>query len=236
MTGAGDPPAEPLEIVDAADGTVWRFDAEFLRSNWTCVWGNGCQGILDVPAEALQQGCCSVGAMLREDEAMEISARAAMVAPERFQNHEVANNDGIFRDDKRDATALHNNACIFFNEPGFAGRTGCALHLEAEASGESPTEWKPSVCWQSPIKIDWTPSESAPERTAHLRAWKRSDWLSEGDAMAWLCTDEPDAYVGDVPVVESLEEELRALAGDEVYVELRRRITGHNAPPQAPPS
>ena len=58
------------------DGDVtWRFDTEFLTSNWTCIWGRGCQGILDEPAEHLGQGCCSQGAHLDgEDEAMLVSA------------------------------------------------------------------------------------------------------------------------------------------------------------------
>jgi hypothetical protein len=42
--------------------------------------------------------------------------------------------------------------------------------------------------------------------------------------MAWCCTEEPEAYVGGAPVVESLAEELRAMVGDGVYVELRRRL------------
>jgi hypothetical protein len=42
--------------------------------------------------------------------------------------------------------------------------------------------------------------------------------------MAWVCTEETDAYVGEQPVIDSLADELAALVGDEVYVELRRRI------------
>ena len=37
------------EIVDGE--VLWRFDTDFLRSNWTCIWGRGCKGILDHPAE-----------------------------------------------------------------------------------------------------------------------------------------------------------------------------------------
>ena len=29
------------------------------------------------------------------------------------------------------------------------------LHLAALAHQESPIDWKPSVCWQLPIKVDW---------------------------------------------------------------------------------
>ena len=46
--------------IEVPDGeTLWRFEPTFLRSNWTCIWGRGCVGILDHPAEHLQQGCCS---------------------------------------------------------------------------------------------------------------------------------------------------------------------------------
>jgi hypothetical protein len=29
---------DDLEEIDDGD-TVWRFDRTFLRSNWTCIWG-----------------------------------------------------------------------------------------------------------------------------------------------------------------------------------------------------
>ena len=54
------------EIVDG--DVTWVFDRTFLASNWTCIWGRGCKGILDVPAEELNQGCCSIGAELADDE------------------------------------------------------------------------------------------------------------------------------------------------------------------------
>ena len=44
--------------------------------------------------------------------------------------------------------------------------------------------------------------------------------------MAWCCTEGTLAYVGERPVVKSLGAELEAIVGTEVYVELRRRITG----------
>ena len=44
--------------------------------------------------------------------------------------------------------------------------------------------------------------------------------------MAWCCTEEDEAYVGDRPVIDSLADELAAIAGDEVIVELRRSVGG----------
>ena len=60
---------------------------------------------------------------------------------------------------------------------------------------------------------------------AHVRAWKRSDWGDEGDTMAWCCTEQPEAYVGDSPVIESLAEELQEILGTAVFVEIQRRLS-----------
>jgi hypothetical protein len=212
-----------VEIVDG--GTVWRFDTEFLRSNWTCIWGRGCLGILPEPAEHLGQGCCSIGAELDgEDEAMKISALAATIDPSRFQHAAEAAAGGVFGDDTRTATRVVDGACIFLNRPGFDGGAGCALHLEAVHAGESPVDWKPSVCWQLPIRVDWEPGDGDTE-VATVRRWSREDWGPEGATMAWCCTEGTRAYAGAAPVVESLAEELQGIVGPAVYVELRRRLT-----------
>src|SRR5437870_12354987 len=78
-----------IEIEDGDGTTTWRFaDVEFLRSNWTCIWGPGCLGIHSVAAPHLADGCCSVGAVLDgPDEAMTASALAATTPPERLQHH-----------------------------------------------------------------------------------------------------------------------------------------------------
>jgi len=57
-----------------------------------------------------------------------------------------------------------------------------------------------------------------------VRGWERRDWGAEGVTMAWCCTEGPEAYVGTAPVVETLGEELAAIVGRAVYVELRRRL------------
>ena len=145
---------EVVEIDD--DDITWRFDRAFLESRWTCLWGKGCKGIGSEPAEELALGCCSMGAELDgEDEARLTSAMAAMLDPARFQYHAEARSGGVFSDDSNNNTRVVNGGCIFLNRPGFAGGAGCALHLAALDAGESPLDWKPSVCWQLPIKVDW---------------------------------------------------------------------------------
>ncbi len=213
------------EAIEIDDGdTVWRFDRTFLTSNWTCIWGRGCKGILPEPAQDLGQGCCSVGAVLDGiDEAMNLDANAATLQRHHFQHFDHASSGGVFSDETRLHTRVVDGACIFLNRPGFAGGAGCALHLAAREHGESPIDWKPSVCWQLPVRVDWVERDASTE-VATVRAWSRADWGDEGETMAWCCTEEPDAYVGTDRVVDSLADELTAMVGEPVYVELRRRL------------
>ena len=231
------PPDGDVVEIDRGD-TVWRFEREFLTSNWTCLFGNGCKGILPTDATELNQGCCSLGAHFGDGpagqaEAMQVQAYAAMLSPEQFQHHDHAHHPdnapgdlNIYGDDERTHTRVVDGACIFLNRPGFAGGAGCALHIAAVESDESPTEWKPSVCWQLPLRIDWNEVDADTE-TATVRRWTRADWGDHGTTMAWCCTERGEggeAYAGDTPVVESMRDELIALAGDEVYVELTERL------------
>ena len=211
-----------LEVIEDGD-TVWRFDRAFLTSHWTCIWGRGCQGILPERAEHLVQGCCSFGAEVDEAEAPTIAALASFLTPEQFQHHAEAASGGIFDDDSRSWTRVVDGACIFLNRPEFAGGPGCALHRAALEDGESPVESKPSVCWQLPIRVDWELQDSGVE-IATVRRWSRQDWGVDGPPMAWVCTEEPDTYVGERPVIESLADELTAIVGTEVFVELRARL------------
>jgi hypothetical protein len=226
------------------EGTHWRFERAFLTSNWRCLFGDGCRGILDRPAEELGQGCCSLGAHFGEGpageaEAMAISALAAMIPDDRFQFRSAVEDHtglGVFGDRERTHTRVVEGACIFLNRPGFAGGAGCALHLAALAAGESPTEWKPSVCWQLPLRIDWEAIDETTE-SATVRRWTRRDWGEHGQTMAWCCTEIADggeAYRGGDPVVVTQRDELVALAGETVYVELRRRLDDNSEPASAP--
>lgn len=224
-----------------ANDTVWRFEAEFLGSNWTCIYGDGCKGILREEAEHLRQGCCSLGAHFGDGEpgqaeARQLSAYVSMLTPEQWQYHAIGtavDDDGIagfFGDGERTHTRVVDGACVFLNRPGFAGGTGCALHIAALDAGDTPTEWKPSVCWQLPLRVDWRlVDESDPDgpETATVRRWARADWGDHATTLAWCCTERSEggeAYRGDRAVVDSMADELSVLAGDEVYVELRRRL------------
>lgn len=223
MMSAHVPGDEGFVEIATAD-TLWRVDRGFVASRWTCIWGRGCQGILAEPAEHLAQGCCSVGAELDGDEeAMNLAALAATLSPSRFQFHREATSGGIFSSPEHKNTRVVDGACIFLNRPGFDGGAGCVLHLAAMDADESPIDWKPSVCWQLPVKIDWADRGDGGE-IATVRRWTRDDWGDDEEDMAWWCTEAPETYVGDRPVVESLGEELQVMLGEPVYVELRKRL------------
>jgi hypothetical protein len=228
MTTPGDEHFE--EFTDPVDGTRWRIDVGFIDSNWQCLWGNGCAGILEVAAPELAQGCCSEGAhLLGEDEAMLIDALGRTLDPTLFENYAEAEAHGVLRDAPENeqggkATRVVNGACIFHNRPGFSGGVGCALYLGALADDESPMDWRPSICWQVPIRVD-----EHDDGTKTLRRWNRSDWGDDGANLAWCCTERshteglPSAYVADVPVAVSLHSELRGILGPEIADELRDR-------------
>lgn len=218
-----DPVYERFE--DPVDGTVWNIDTAFLGSNWMCIWGKGCKGILSEPAEHLNQGCCSHGAQfLDEEEAMNIGALAMTLDADRFQFHDVAATTGIYGDTEHTLTRVVDGACIFHNRPDFPGGEGCALHLAALDARESPTTWKPSVCWQLPLRVD-----VETDRSRTLRRWARSDWDDDQSTIAWCCTEEPEPYTSEDPVAESLAEELTAMVGPEVHVQIRERIASKTA-------
>jgi hypothetical protein len=220
--------------IDAGD-TLWRFDRAFMTSNWTCIWGRGCHGIGAEKHAEHNQGCCSVGAELdpNADDALNLSASAAALRKERFQYFDEAASGGIYANPERSNTRVVDGACIFLNRPGFAGGEGCALHIAAVAAGDSPIDWKPSVCWQLPVRVDWEMRDDDVE-VATVRAWSRADWGDDGDPMAWCCTERSgpnahpqatdEAYVGDRPVFESLADEIEGIVGTPVYLQLKSRL------------
>jgi len=205
------------------DDAVWLFDVDFLMSNYTCIYGQGCPSISAEPDPTGTLGCCEHGAHFVDDEDHDtVLGYIDRLTPENWENHQVAQRRGgptkqiSDNGTKSWTTRTADGACILLNGPDFPGGAGCALHIAALSHDERPVAWKPSVCWQVPIRIDVHENDYGVE-TVMLRAWERRDWGGGGDDFHWWCTESDEAYVGSSPVYRSAREELVELLGEALY-------------------
>jgi hypothetical protein len=218
---------EWVSFEDPYEERTWVFDVTFLLSPWTCIYGDGCQGVLTGPAADLEQGCCSYGAhFVDEDDEASMLAYAERLTPEQWQHHDVGHRKaGPTKTNKAGEikTRLVDGACIFLNRPGFAGGIGCALHSAALAAGERPLDWKPQVCWQLPLRLDDHTDDDG-HVTSTLREWKRRDWGAGGAEFHWWCTEDPEAFVGREPVYVTMRDELVEMVGQTAYDLFREHV------------
>ena len=210
---------EWLSFSDPDKDQTWLVDATFLQSNWECIYGNGCKGVLDDDATKLQQGCCSYGAhFIDKKDLASVRKSVKRLKPEHWQNHaKGANGRWLTKErDGSDVTRRVNGACIFHNDPEFSGGMGCAFHIAALEVGERPMDWKPDVCWQVPLRLEEY-TEDDGHVVSFVREWKRRDWGEGGHDFHWWCTDDPAAFVGKRPVYQYLADELKELVGSHIY-------------------
>ena len=212
-------PREWISIEDPEEERQWMFDVTFLTSRWTCIFGNGCQGVLTEPAPELVQGCCSYGAHFTdEDDVARVVAAAATLTADQWQFIEQGKKGIIKRKKNGEVVSrLVDDACIFLNRPGFAKGPGCAFHVAAMERGIPHAELKPDVCWQLPLRRYDEVEEGTGRVTSTVTEWKREHWGDGGDEFAWWCTEAPEAFVGHQAVYKELRDELIGIAGTEVY-------------------
>ena len=186
---------------------TWRFDLTYLESNWTCIFGAGCQGVLTEDASDLVQGCCSYGAhLLDDDDITNTLAKAALLTSEEWQ----------FKDEAP-ADLIADSA--FLPRPGFAAGPGCAFHIAAANHGESFVAWKPEVCWQLPLRREDEVADDGYIITS-VGQWERRHWGAGGAEFHWWCSEAAEAYVGNQRVVDSMRDELVATVGKKTYARL----------------
>lgn len=223
---APDFPRAWIEFTDPADADqVFRCDLTWLTSRWTCVFGQGCRGIL--PGRP-NDGCCSLGAHFsdRADE-RRVAGAARKLPTDIWELKPRARKGGTAEpgEDGDRRTRIVDGACIFLNRPGFDGAPGCALHVWAARQGISPHEVKPEVCWQLPIRRTYAEVER-PDGTTRLvitiAEYDRAGWGPGGHDLAWYCSGATEAHVGKEPVFVSERAALIALMGEPAYAVLAR--------------
>ncbi|PZM96762.1 MAG: hypothetical protein DIU79_04240 [Actinobacteria bacterium] len=247
-------PREWIEFFDPADEKhLIRADLTWLLSRWSCLFGQGCHGIV---AGNAMDGCCSHGAFFTDADD-ERRVRAAVRRLNRktwqhyrrgFANYTVLDTVDGTNPARRTATRSDNGPCIFLNDPDFPGGGGCALHAQALRDGVHPMEYKPDVCWQLPIRRDqeWrTRPDGTKILVTTLTEFDRRGWGAGGHDLYWWCTSSPDAHKGRKPLYLSYEPELTALIGKAAYAKLaeicaararRGLVAPHPATRLAPPA
>jgi hypothetical protein len=216
---------------------TYVFDLTFLTSNWTCIFGAGCMGVLTAPAPELVHGCCTYGAHFTgKKDRKRVQAFADRLTGEQWQHKAEAERLGgpIHKDDDGAVVSrLVDDACIFLNRTDHPGGPGCALHAAALEADERPLDWKPEVCWQLPLRLDNHVDDNG-HLTYTLREWKRRDWGEGGAEFHWWCTEGPEAFVDHRPVHETLRDEIVEMVGEAPYealcAHLKERGSEHLLP------
>ncbi len=231
---------------DDGETVTWMFDVTFLASSYECIYGRGCRGIEETDTTALQRGCCTHGAHLTgKADIADLKAATRRLTDDDWQFRALARKAGRGKphlgiletdEDGDTVTRRHDGACIFLNRPDHPGGAGCALHAAALRHGERPLDWKPDVCWQVPLRLEYL-TDTLERDTRTLTDWRRRDWGDGGLAFHWWCTESTEAYVGHEPVWRSLRDEIVELVGEAVYDELARRMIARGeTTPTVPPT
>ena len=222
---------------------IFKCDLTWLTSYWTCIYGDGCQGVFKSQPFA---GCCTEGAMYTdEDDEKRTDKAAAYLTPDMWQFYSEARPKkpgGALRISEKDEdgdrkTRRVEDGCIFLNRKGyeaegFTGSFGCVLHHLAIKEKKHFVDTKPDVCWQLPLRRSFETREVG-EREYSITVigeYERLAWGDGGEDFDWYCTSNPDAHIGTEPVYISNKYELQKLMGEQAYAELARlcdiRIAG----------
>ena len=176
-----------IEFQDPADDEqVFRCDLTWLTSSWTCIFGNGCQGIY---ADSPDTGCCTLGAHFSDkDDEKRVAEWVDRLDDATWERRpEALNKKGKVKrsgwtetdEDGERKTKVSGGACIFHNSRGFEGGYGCALHALALNEDIHFVETKPDVCWQLPIRRTFRNVERHDD-TSYLEVT-----ISEYDRRGW---------------------------------------------------
>ena len=149
-----------IEFQDPADdGQVFRCDLTWLTSSWTCIFGNGCQGIY---ADAPDAGCCTLGAHFSDkDDEKRVAEWVDRLDDATWQRRpeavgkrgQVKRSGWVETDDEGERkTRVSGGACIFHNSRTSRAATAARCTHLALNEDVHFVETKPDVCWQLPMR------------------------------------------------------------------------------------
>jgi hypothetical protein len=209
-----------VEFDDPADlENLVRCDLTWLTSYWNCIYGRGCQGIVESKPD---NGCCTLGAHFSdEDDYLRVKKNVSKLNKETWQNYKEGKEKWTERDeDGERKTRVLKGGCIFLNKSDFKTGGGCALHQLADREGVPITKTKPDVCWQLPIRRDyeWIQHSDGQQRLLiTIGEYTRAGWGEGGADLHWYCTSNPEAHNAPSPVYITERETLLELLGPAAY-------------------
>jgi hypothetical protein len=221
----------------------YRVNVSFLLSNYQCIFGCGCKGLLNRRLDP-DGACCERGVtFIDEDDFDHVSRMVDELEPEDCDNLVHVRTRGWYQASSAGRpfkTRKLGGACIFANRTGGpTGKPGCAFHHSALRQGKHPSETKPFICWSLPLNFsEESPEEPGGPTTKVVSAFTADAWGGTNDEdepdgrghMGFWCVDTPDAYNGAQPVYRSFEVELRKELGDVVYERLSELLDGIGRP------
>lgn len=194
----------------STDTENWLIDLEFLLSNYKCDWGGSCKGTNPSRPDL---GCCANGAYLTDTDLVRMEEKVPLLTAwqHKTKNYieEVTekNRFGINVKNGELKTALQDpknfvSGCVFANDGNYEGGGGCAFHVEAMKRGEDYHDWKPEICWQVPLAVDY--AEDIDTNILHMFEWTKDDY-------PWFCSQDEVTWISDKPLYQSMAEDLKRL-------------------------
>jgi hypothetical protein len=235
----------PDELVTVRHGEhEYVLDIVALTSNYTCIYGRGCQGVTPFegegpgqhrPADRSVTGCCRTspgyGLAVAEvgpadpaavDSPLRVQAFVDQLQPDEAQHYEqIAAGDWLVetQDDDGIWDSRHTKVggnCIFLNTEMANGKHGCALFHLAGRLGLDPKHTRPFVCHSAPADV-FTIGETNDETGRRLLVTLRPPWFGWFAPEGYFCTKDPAAFTATEPVFRRMESEFTWLLGAEVY-------------------
>lgn len=209
-----------VEFDDPADAdNLYRCDLTWLTSDWNCIYGRGCGGIVEGKAA---NGCCSLGAHFSEDEDYDrVKEYVQQLDKHTWENYSEGKNKWTEKDaDGERKTRVFKGGCIFLNTSSFKTGGGCALHQLSDRIGVSITKTKPDVCWQLPIQreFEWINHTDGNQRLLiKIGEYTRAGWGDGGADLHWYCTSNTEAHNAANPVYITERDTLIELMGKPAY-------------------
>ena len=209
----------------------------FLLSNWSCIFGHGCQGVLTAAAEQLHQGCCSYGAhFIDDDDLATVEAAAARLTGTSGSSGARPQRGGFHDRGRRAPASPASSTGPASSSTGPASRAASAARCNRPRSrpANGRSTGSPTCAGSSRSGSSSTPTNTAtsPRRCASGSAatGARAARSSTGGAPS-----RPTRSSGAKPVYEYLRDEITEFTGPAVYALLvnqleRRRTTGTPLP------